>query len=173
MRPFTFSKSSGSGNDTCPYPKDKQVKLNNEHMENYNWKEFLNQIFDFYDYYGPAAAIMNLTQSNCTNLEAKRNNFKVMLSNRQTVRRWGTAYYHKEKILLYRHSVWIFIHELAHIIVRDNEIRTLSHYRAHGNKFGEILEEIALLWDSVKDDLRLNNKKIKPIKSDYLRCVGY
>ena len=43
-------------------------------------------------------------------------NIKVSFSLRVTYRRWGTAFYRQRRIILYRHDIATFLHELAHIV---------------------------------------------------------
>ena len=44
----------------------------------------------------------------------------VEFSNRKTEYRWGTCWQKSKRIVLYRHSVWVFLHELAHLVAPDD-----------------------------------------------------
>lgn len=61
----------------------------------------------------------------------------VTLSNRRTRRAWGTCWPIQKRMILYRHSVWVFLHELAHI---------LSKERGHGWDFATSLELLYDYW---------------------------
>lgn len=62
---------------------------------------------------------------------------KVEFSNRTTKYRWGTTWQKRKRIVLYRHSVWVFLHELAHLVApQDN----------HGPDFGVALRGLYLQW---------------------------
>jgi hypothetical protein len=70
----------------------------------------------------------------------------VVLSDRPTKHRWGTAVWKKDKILLYRHSIGVFLHELAHIesYRRNKGIKI----KPHGIEFFSVLEEIIDDWET-------------------------
>lgn len=70
--------------------------------------------------------------------------YKVTLSNRKTVKRWGTACPDKTKILMYRHSVWIFLHELSHLI--SPPVRVGNKWDIHGQHFGSTLTKLYQIW---------------------------
>jgi len=67
--------------------------------------------------------------------------FSLTLSNRKCKRRWGTTWPSRSRIILYRHSVSVFLHELAHITVDDPK----EH---HGAKFSAELDNIYRAWES-------------------------
>ena len=66
---------------------------------------------------------------------------KLILSTRATETRWGTCFcgYKQAKIILYRHSVATFIHELAHV--------TAWPARSHDEVWGEEVARLLTLWD--------------------------
>ena len=87
----------------------------------------------------------NITISNDTALDfLKTYNIicSVNFSNRKTKQRWGTAFYKQDRIILYRHSVMIFLHEVAHITA-------YNHYdhMGHGKPF---LRELKILIENYK-----------------------
>lgn len=62
---------------------------------------------------------------------------KVYLMTRTPRHRWGTAFKKSNRILLYRPSVWTFLHELAHILTEEY---------GHGLEFGKKLDTLCELW---------------------------
>lgn len=57
---------------------------------------------------------------------------------------WGLAWPWCRTITLYRHSVWVFLHELAHIYAPVNE--------AHGKKFAIHLERVYNYWRQYEEE---------------------
>jgi predicted metal-dependent hydrolase len=106
------SNCTGTGNDRCNVERDEMVRLNNIPIERIQ--------------------IINFTKK--LGLYGKTH---VILSNRKTVARWGTCWTQTGRIILYRHSVWIFLHELAHIA---------SKSPGHGSDFGDALDTLYLEW---------------------------
>lgn len=74
----------------------------------------------------------------------KINDISVKMSNRKTVRRWGTANFQTRQITLYRHSVMVFIHELAHIFTRASMKNGRWDY--HGYEFGRTVDYFIIIW---------------------------
>lgn len=67
---------------------------------------------------------------------------KITFSNRKCKMQWGTAWRKDKRIVLYRHCVWTFLHEVAHTIA-DPGIH-------HGPQFGLILSALYLKWREVE-----------------------
>jgi predicted metal-dependent hydrolase len=71
---------------------------------------------------------------------------KVILSKRKTKKVWGSTRiylkgfkvnYRIAKINLYRHSVWVFLHELAH---------SFKPFDEHNKEFADTLHRLLWLW---------------------------
>ena len=58
-------------------------------------------------------------------------------SQRDTKSRWGTAWPKKRKVVLYRHSVWTFLHEVAHVV---------AGHHGHVGVFPVALRGLYLAW---------------------------
>jgi hypothetical protein len=121
---LTKTNTPGTGNSKVRVPKYKMVDLNNTAITTPKINKFLQAVKKTY----------NQTDS-----------IKVVVSNRKTVRRWGTANILENKIILYRHSVWVFLHELAHLI--EKPVRVNGRWDAHGQKFGNALTELVKIWE--------------------------
>ena len=67
---------------------------------------------------------------------------RVELSSRNTKQRWGTAIASEGRIILYRHSVWTFLHEIAHIIA--------GHKCGHSGDFPVALRGLYLAWKEIE-----------------------
>src|SRR4030042_4822372 len=63
---------------------------------------------------------------------------RVEFSYQHTKRRWGSAWPKERRIVLYRHTVWIFLHDLAHVLCNPGE--------HHGHRFARCLEGLYLKW---------------------------
>lgn len=91
----------------------------------------------------------------------------VKLSNRRCSQRWGTAWGFQRRVTIYRWTAWTFLHELAHVLVWDANIKV----KAHGREFGKYLkmlydlwmEHIEPRWDDVKKKAALDNPDIKTV----------
>lgn len=66
----------------------------------------------------------------------------VEFSRRDTKIRWGTAWAKKRKIILYRHCIWMFLHELAHVMAGPGE--------HHGELFALALQGLYLKWKELE-----------------------
>lgn len=66
---------------------------------------------------------------------------KVEFSQRATQRRWGTAWTKSRRVILYRASVWTFLHEIAHIVAGNP---------GHGPDFGQVLHALYLKWKELE-----------------------
>jgi predicted metal-dependent hydrolase len=69
----------------------------------------------------------------------------VTFSKRKTKRRWGTAWKKTNRITLYRHSVWMFLHELAHIKAPVKS--------GHGREFAQALDDLFAAWQKAFTNL--------------------
>lgn len=61
----------------------------------------------------------------------------IEFSERRTRSAWGTAWRHNKRIILYRWTVGIFLHELAHLTATEG---------GHGPQFGAALNKLYILW---------------------------
>ena len=102
----------GTGESQCSTPKNTRIKFNDVHITIKDINKFLDYI--------------------------NERDISVQLSNRKTKNRWGTAILSRKEILLYRHSVAVFLHELAHVLCDE---------RGHGRIFGRKLDELYEIWD--------------------------
>ena len=69
----------------------------------------------------------------------------VNLSQRKTKRRWGTAWQKENRITLYRHSIGMFLHELAHIIA----VREFGRKgKGHNFFYWAVLEGMIDTWET-------------------------
>lgn len=62
--------------------------------------------------------------------------FRFTFSSRRTKNRWGTAWLSEGRLTLYRHSVHVFLHELAHLSTRE----------AHTARFARELDKLVAAW---------------------------
>jgi len=78
-------------------------------------------------------------------------NVTVEFSKRNTIKRWGVSHRGNNKITLYRHSVNVFIHELAHLYAPMN---------GHGPEFAKEMDNFLCLWrtESVQERIRVFKK---------------
>lgn len=132
---FAVRNQSGSGNSTCPVPKAEQIRLQNYLIDDAIVSDFLQTLYD-------------------TGEEA----ISVELSQRRTSRQWGTAWGQQRKVVIYRHTAWVMLHEIAHILndgdaradaKRDNPINPQYwnfKRKAHGRQFGKYQETMYELW---------------------------
>ena len=114
----------GTGNSRCSVSKEKMIEYNNIEITKSQVADFLNFL--------------------SVNGYEKAKKINVVLSNRKTVRGWGTANITKNKILLYRHSVWVFLHELSHLISPPKMVN--GRRDVHGSHFGKALDDLFNLY---------------------------
>jgi hypothetical protein len=118
MKPLTKKTKAGTGERFVRTPEDERIALNNVPIRYQEAQAFAAWYCDAYS----RPKLRNLT-----------------FSKRRTKRRWGTTWPTEGRIILYRHAVWIFLHELAHITVNDPH--------AHHNKaFARELETVHDAW---------------------------
>jgi hypothetical protein len=65
--------------------------------------------------------------------------YTIGWSYRQTTTVWGTAWPKERRAIIYRWTVDVFLHELAHLIAGPECI-------AHGAEFAKILDELIVNW---------------------------
>ena len=114
----------GTGNSRCRVSKKKMIEYNNIEITTKQITDFLNFL--------------------SVNGYEKVKKINVIISKRETSKRWGTANIDKNKILLYRHSVWVFLHELAHLISPPKSVN--GRRDIHGYDFGKSLDELFNLY---------------------------
>jgi hypothetical protein len=147
---FKYTNHPGTGNKSCRGVSDaEKLRLSNVLIDDAGVDEFLSVL------YGTGEPKMS-----------------VELSNRRTSRQWGTAWYWDRRTVIYRHTAWVVLHEIAHIInvstdFTGNVTRTV---KAHGPAFGRHLTCLYQLWMEFCDK-GINNilpKEGKPdLKNDY------
>ncbi|MCK9506041.1 MAG: M48 family metallopeptidase [Porticoccaceae bacterium] len=118
----------GSGNSGCRTPKSVMVRLNNQPITQGEIDHF---VYVACKKHGASPVW-------------------VTLSNRKTRRRWGTAWPTQRRVTMYRHSVWVFLHEMAHMLVPKGT--------GHGPAFARRLDELIDMWAS------LNKEEIMEVK---------
>lgn len=153
---FRVTKTSGTGNSTCPVPKAEQVRLQNHLIDNAVVGQFLDLLYDMGE-----------------------DIISVELSNRRTTQRWGTAWSYDRRVVLYRHTAWCFLHEVAHVLnhwdARNEAEKANAPYfqykrKAHGREFGKYqkmlydlwMEHIEPQWADLYDKAALNNPEPAP-----------
>lgn len=110
---------TGTGEFKCKYPKNRRILLNNIPISKKMCCQFIKH------------------------LGMENKGITVEFSNRHTTQMWGRAFYVDKRILLYRKSVAIFLHELAHIVrYSDSEIPS------HDLKFCRALDNLYSQWES-------------------------
>jgi len=107
-------KFPGTGESKVKTPFSRRVLLNNTPISEKEAKDFS----EWYSLNYNKPKLLRLT-----------------LSNRKCKRRWGSTWPSRKRIILYRHSVGVFLHELAHVTVDDPK----EH---HGKKFAAELDNI-------------------------------
>lgn len=161
---FKQSGKSGTGNSTCPVSKDEQVRLQNHLIDESVVADFMQTLYDMGE-----------------------DVISVELSHRQTTQRWGTAWTLKRRVVLYRHTAWTFLHEVAHIIndgdARNEAEKANAPYyqykrKAHGRSFGKYQEMLYDLWmehiEPRWDDLKkaaLNNEDCNDENCNCKQCI--
>jgi hypothetical protein len=160
---FKVAKRSGTGNSTCPVSEMERVRLQNHIIDDSVVSDFMQFLYDMGE-----------------------DIISVELSHRQTTQRWGTAWTAKRRVVLYRHTAWTFLHEVAHVI-NDGDARAESERanapyfqykrKAHGRSFGKYqqmlydlwMEHIEPRWDELKI-AALNAPappKVDPVKAEF------
>lgn len=109
----------GTGNSQSTVDKREMLRLQNVEITQDEINSFLNYLYDLGE-----------------------ENIEVKLSNRKTKYRWGTAWGFKRRVILYRHSVWCFLHEIAHVLNYSQNKKKKSH----GKEFGSWLDLMYEIW---------------------------
>ena len=66
---------------------------------------------------------------------------RVELHNNPKIRQWGTAWHNRKLVRLYRHSVWTFLHEIAHVV---------AGHHGHSEDFPVALRGLYLKWKELE-----------------------
>lgn len=123
---LTFSNQPGSGNKSSRVPKATQIALDNFEITTHIVKDFQKWL----------------------EKEEGLSWVNVEISHRNTKNRLGTAMPGRNRVILYRHSAWILLHEISHIHVLEFLKRQFTKgnvefgYRdikSHGKEFGATL----------------------------------
>lgn len=125
---FTWEPKPGTGNKSTKGVTDaEKLRLTNVLIDRAGMDEFLNLLYD--------------------NGEAKMD---ITLSDRRTTRRWGSAFYMDRRVILYRHTVWVFLHEVAHVMDVHtsvfNSAQRVRTVKPHGPNFGFHLSRLYEVW---------------------------
>lgn len=113
-----YSTTEGSGASKCRTPKAERVKWNNTKID--GW--LLN-------------AFSEWTYQNKHRIGFEPRRMTIKLSRRRTSRTWGSAWPLQNRVNIYRHSVWVVLHEMAHIISPPR-----NGAKPHGIKFCRTLD---------------------------------
>ena len=108
--------------------KKRLIKLNNTAVSNYNYELFVKAMRKKFGY---------------------RSKIRIILSNRKTKITWGTSTFLESRIDLYRHSVLIFLHELAHLFAYNKNM----YIERHGLLFAKTLEKLIEEWTTWQKEL--------------------
>lgn len=119
-----YRHTAGSGNRSVRVPKEKAVEWNNTPITKAEIEEFMRRN----------------SRLHCAKVD-------VTLSARRTSRTWGTAWISRcqgqvvlgGRMTLYRHSRWVFLHELAHLMGNPG----------HGVPFGRELTRLCKEWEEI------------------------
>jgi len=117
---LTKSTNRGTGMSHCFTPQKTIKALNNTPID------------------AGAIALFLRSLSGCADI-------RVTLSNRRPKWRWGTAWPSERRMILYRHSVMVFLHELAHI-------KGKTCYHRVG--FARELDRLVIKWEAWKGGSR-------------------
>jgi hypothetical protein len=152
-KPLIKVDCCGTGNSKVELPQETMTGLNNVHIQNYDWRLFLDKVLAEYDYVGPFVEDLN-------------SEVRVLLKTRKTVGVWGSAQYLGGEIVMYRHSVWVFLHELAHMLTFDHGMKRADVYPYHGKRFGETLRAIAETWIGAEVEYRIPGRDIRTLDEE-------
>ncbi len=124
-----YTNSPGTGNSSSKINKTKMIEYNNIKIDRKRVNSILNKI----------------------EKEFGISNVNVELSNRDTKRRWGTAFLNQNKIIIYRHSLHVLLHELAHIITynRYKSVYHIGIVKPHGKQYGTALRQVYAMYDNM------------------------
>lgn len=139
---FRFMNKPGTGNKTTKVSDSEKLRLTNIIIERAEVDAFLKALYD-----------------------RGEDKIKVELSPRRTSKRWGSAWTLERRVALYRHTVWVFLHEIAHILdvhIEQPSGRIVSSNKPHGRDFGYHLKKMYELWMVTLD----TGKKNLPVKAD-------
>lgn len=138
---FRFMKHPGTGNKSCKVSAAEKLRLTNLIVTRKDVDDFLNVLY-----------------------ATGEKKIQVELSTRRTSSRWGTAWTRERRCILYRHTVWVYIHELAHVldIKRDFTGSRIRNNKPHGRDFGLHLKCLYELWMEHFDTGQEN----KPVTAD-------
>ena len=132
-----YMNNIGTGNSKVKVIYAYALRLNNTIIEKEPMLEFIRQYENAYQLKGAT----------------------VELSNRVCKRRLGTAWPRKRRVKIYRHSVWVVLHELAHIYANSQVDNRL---KPHGQEFADEFMRLINFWRKFKKreelDLRIVHK---------------
>lgn len=117
----------GSGNSQIRVPKSEMIDLNNQYIFPEFGKSFIKHVVKTF---------------NC------KEKVIINFSNRNTSRTWGSVSKRPGviRINIYRHSVWVILHELGHVVT-STEISPKGRRISHGKIFGKNVEKIYEIWN--------------------------
>jgi hypothetical protein len=123
---FEWKAKPGTGNKSCKVSDAEKLRLTNILIDHEGVNEFLNILY-----------------------QHGEKKMSIELSERRCSRRYGTAWYIERRVALYRHTVWVFLHEIAHILDVNKSFATgiqIRPAKPHGPIFGRHLTCLYNLW---------------------------
>ena len=122
---FRFMNKPGTGNKSCKVSASEKLRLTNLIVNRKDVDAFLDVLY-----------------------ATGEDRISVEISSRRTSSRWGTAWTTERRCILYRHTVWVYLHELAHVlcIKRDFTGSRIRNNKPHGREFGLHLKCLYEIW---------------------------
>ena len=131
-----YMSNVGTGNSKVKVIESYAQRLNNTIIEKKPMLEFMRQYQNAYQLKGAT----------------------VELSNRKCSRRLGTAWPRQRRVKIYRHSVWVVLHELAHIYANTQVDKRL---KPHGQEFADEFMRLINFWRKFQKREELNLRVIR------------
>lgn len=112
---FPYTTHPGSGNKSCKVKASEKLRLSNILIDQAGVDEFMKVL------YATGEKVMS-----------------IKLSDRFCRNRWGSAWRLERRVAIYRHTVWVFLHEVAHIldIKKSFTGERVAGVKPHGRDFG-------------------------------------
>jgi len=124
--------ADGTGHNQVSIPKSKLIELNNTVIDK-------------------TTLIKTLEEAD---REGAMNDVMIEFPKRETKRRWGTARFDKitgraTKVMIYRPSVMVVLHELAHVLQMNSNDPIVKNSKPHGVQFARKLENLIKTYEAI------------------------
>ncbi len=139
---LAMAVSPGTGNSRCSVGKAEMTRLNNIPITATEAHVLMTHLRGKFGLDGTDPEYRRMTTFD--------------FSDRQTTKQWGTAWPHKNRFAVYRKSVWVFLHELAHVWAPKDA--------KHGTEFGRTLDELHRIYIEYATPQTKEEKVMKEIK---------